>query len=210
MFSNHRRIRGGHQDDGSLSTLQYRLSEIEKDTFRFRYAHPTARILRFACKSYMAISPSFGVLRPAFGTAKKGIASGHCSFNREIFNESTLSWFRPYVFSSFRAFWLSCNLSRALLTVLAYQSEPRALPIVASFSFRAIALNVMPSARQSFIRDKTPAGIGITRNAARAFTRASCGRGFPSFTPLALAAASAALVRSEIISRSCSATAARM
>lgn len=49
-----------------------------------------------------------------------------------------------------------------------------------------------------------------TRQAARALSRSPArSLGLPSFTPLAFAAASAAFVRTLIISRSCSATAAR-
>ena len=95
------------------------------------------------------------------------------------------------------------------LTCTAVQSPPRAVLTPRAASARASPRMLLtPLAWISLMMGRT-----LAANALRALMealRATARRGPPSLTPRRLAAARAALVRSLIAPRSCSATAARM
>jgi hypothetical protein len=81
-------------------------------------------ILLASARSNLAITPSFCPLAQRW-REKEGVAGLVGSFNSEVFNESTISSCGPFVYSSFRSFWLSCNLSKAALTLLGFACSMR-------------------------------------------------------------------------------------
>src|SRR6516162_11210439 len=102
---------------------------------------------------------------------------------------------------------------RTAATITSLQEPPRAVGTPRAVRARATPRRLLtPLAWISLMMGRTLAANASASSLRAAIERrrASSNRGPPSFLPRPLAAARAALVRSEIASRSCSATAARM